>query len=88
VVSLELPRGEAPQMKVVLVQTRRVAVMRELDLELKLVAAHGLCANDARGTDTRPSPSAIWVVRRNFAGLDRCTSLLTENGFVWHLIGS
>src|SRR5216683_7445484 len=83
--SLEFPRGEAPQVKVELVQARVVAVMGELNLELELVAAHGPLANDAAGADARASPRAIRSLGGHLAGLDRCTSLLAENTFVWHL---
>jgi hypothetical protein len=86
VVSLEFPRGEAPQVEVELVQARVVAVMRELKLEFELIAAHGLFANDAAGADARASPRAIRSVGRHLAGLDRCTSLLPEKTFVWHLV--
>jgi hypothetical protein len=41
-VPLELPRGEAPDVDVELVQTRIVAVARELNLELKLGFRDGL----------------------------------------------
>src|SRR6266851_5443120 len=83
--SLEFPRGEAPQVQVELVQARVVAVMRELDLELQLVAAYGLLADDAAGADARASPRAIRSLGGHLAGFDRCTSLLAENTFVWHL---
>jgi hypothetical protein len=82
VVSLELPRGEAPYVKVEIVQAGRVAVMGELNLELQLIFPHGLPANDAGGTDTRASPRAIGAVRGKLAGLDRCPSLLAEDSFV------
>jgi len=85
VVSLELPRGKAPQVKVELVQARIVAVMRELNFELQLVAAHGLLANDAAGADAWASPRAIGSLGGHLAGLDRCPSLLAENRFLWHL---
>jgi hypothetical protein len=88
VASLEFPRGEAPQVEVELVQARAVAVVRELNLELELVAAHGLFANDAAGADARASPRAVGSLGGNLSGLDRCTSLLAENRFVWHLGGS
>jgi hypothetical protein len=86
--SLEFPRGEAPQVKVELVQARIVTVMRELNLELQLVAGDGPFADDALGADARASPGAIGLLGGNLAGLDCCTGLLTEEIFVWHLYGS
>jgi hypothetical protein len=88
VASLELPRGEAPQVNVELVQPGIVAVMGELNLELELIAAHGPLANGAGSTDARTSPCAIGSLGGHLAGLDRCASLLAENSLVWHLVGS
>jgi hypothetical protein len=85
VVSLEFPRGEAPQVKVELVEPRVVAVIRELNLELQLVAAHGLVANGAWGADSWASPRAIGPLGGNLACLKRCLGLLAESSFVWHL---
>src|SRR6266508_76727 len=86
VISLEFPRGEAPQVKVEFVQALLIAVIRELNLELQLVAAHGPLADGAGGADRRGSQRTIGSLGGHLAGLDRCTSLLAENSFLWHLV--
>jgi hypothetical protein len=74
-------------MEVVLVQARRIAVIRELNLELQLVAAHGPLANGAPGADAWPSPRAIGSLGGNLAGLDCRSGALAENSLVWHVVG-
>src|SRR5258706_10605344 len=58
-VPLKLPRGEAADVDVELVEPRIVAVAGELDLELHLLLGHGLLAHRARGANARPSPGPI-----------------------------
>src|SRR2546421_7545002 len=58
--SLQLPRGEAPRVDVVLVQAGRV-VTGELDLELHLLACHGELAHRAWRPDAGASPGAVRV---------------------------
>jgi len=62
--SLKLPRGEAPDVDVELVEARVVAVSCELNLELQFILRHWLLAYRARGTDARPSPSPIRCATR------------------------
>ena len=71
-----------------LVQSRIVTVMRELNLELQLVAAHGSPADRAGGADAWASPGAIWTSGRELAGSDSFSGLLAEKGFVCHLDAS
>jgi hypothetical protein len=71
---LELPRREAPDVDVELVQPGVVAVAAELDLELELVAGHGLVADGTCRANTRPAPGAIRSAFRERAALNRCTS--------------
>src|SRR5439155_18805544 len=58
--SLQLPRGEAPRVDVVLVQAGRV-VPGELDLELHLLTRHGELAHRAWRPDAGASPGAVRV---------------------------
>jgi hypothetical protein len=53
---LKLPCREAPDVDVELVQPGIVAVVRKLDLELKLLLAHGQLADRAGGADAWTSP--------------------------------
>jgi hypothetical protein len=82
---LELPRREAPDVDVELVQPGVVAVAAELDLQLELVASHGLVADGTCRANTRPAPGAIRLASRELAALNCCTSLRAENLFVRHL---
>src|SRR5205807_9426387 len=58
---LELPRREAADVDVVLVQPRRgsAAVTGELDLELHLGGSHRKLADRAWGADARTAPRAV-----------------------------
>ena len=61
--SLELPRREAADVNVKLVDARIVAVTSELNLELQLVALHGKGTDGAGRADTRPRPTCgrdVW----------------------------
>jgi hypothetical protein len=57
----KLPRRKAPQMDVELVQSWRVAIMGELDLEFQLVLRHGELADRAGSPDPRPTPCTVWL---------------------------
>ena len=56
---LELPRREAPDVDVELVEPGVTAVVPELDLELHLVAGRGLFAGGACCANTWPAPRPI-----------------------------
>jgi hypothetical protein len=63
-VPLELPRGEAPDVDVELVEARVVAVASELDLELQLILGYGTATDGAFDPDTRTTPSPIRCATR------------------------
>jgi hypothetical protein len=82
---LELPRREAPDVDVELVEPRIVAFTAELELELELMAGHGLVADGTCRANTRPVPGAIRSASREPVALNCCTSLRAENSFARHL---
>src|SRR5882724_12085544 len=84
---LELPGREAPDVDVVLVEARVVAVVRELDLELQLALRYGQVADRARGTDSWPAPCPIRPSVRKLPGFQHLTDLRAHKLLV-HLAGS
>jgi len=82
--SLELPRREAPDVDVELVEPGVVSVALELDLELLLVFGDGQSANGARGTDAVTSPRTRWCDRGQFPFLNGFSSFRTERYFIRH----
>src|SRR4029453_8095250 len=82
--SLELPRREAADVDVELVEPRIVAVTSELNLELQLVALHGKATDGTESADTRPAPRAVRTAGREFPSLDHCSGFLAEDLLVGH----
>src|SRR4029450_4337462 len=54
--ALELPRSEAADVDVELVQSGVVAIAGELDLELQMILRDGLAAHRAERTNSRSAP--------------------------------
>jgi hypothetical protein len=84
--ALELPRREAPDVDVVLIQTRVVAVIAELDLELHLVRRDRQGADRARSTDSWAAPSAVRSAVRELAGFQYFPGLGAYS-LLFHLAG-
>ena len=84
---LELPRREAPDVDVELVQSGIVAVTRELNLEFHLIAGHGVPAHRTESTDAGPAPCAVWPTLRKLAITDDSADLLAEDRLVGYRVG-
>src|SRR5438128_2180780 len=80
--SLELPRREALQVDVELVQPRIAAVAGELDLELHLGGLHGKLTDRTLGADARTSPGTVGPSPRELAVSDHQARLLAQAFFV------
>src|SRR5688572_15170978 len=81
--SLELPRREAADMDVVLVEPA-AAVLLELDLEFLLGLGNGQAADGAWGTDTWTSPCTVRFDSGELSMLDGCTGLRAKSLFIRH----
>jgi hypothetical protein len=79
---LELPRGEASDVHMELVQSGVVPVAGELDLELQLGLGHGLATHGAERADARPAPCPIWRPGGELPGAYRIAGLFSEAWFV------
>src|SRR5438552_11731163 len=80
--SLELPRREALQVDVELVQPRIAAVAGELDLELHLGGLHGKLTDRTLGADARTSPGTVGPSPRELAVSDHQARFLAQAFFV------
>ena len=85
---LQFPHGKAPDVDVELVQSGIVAIVRELNFELQLVASYGLLAHRTWGPDAWPAPCAIRPTSRELSGLDYCSGFCSEDRFVRQLRSS
>src|SRR4030095_7314031 len=81
---LELPRREAPDVDVELVQAGVVAVTLELDFKLQLLLRYGQVANRARGSDPGAAPCTVGTPGRQLTTPDDCSGLLAQNRLVGH----
>ena len=82
--SLELPRGEAADMDVELVEAWVVAVTSELDLELQLVALDGKPTDGTGCADARPAPCTVRRSGRELPRLDAFSGLPAEDLLIGH----
>jgi hypothetical protein len=71
-----------------LVQSGIVAIVRELNFELQLVASYGLLAHRTGSPDAWPAPCAIRPTCRELSGLDYRSGFCSEDCFVRHLRSS
>src|SRR4030095_1946740 len=81
---LELPRREAPDVDVELVQAGVVAVALELNLKLQLFPRYGQVGTRAQGSDPRAAPCTVGTTGRQLTIPDDCSGLLAQNGLVGH----
>jgi hypothetical protein len=82
---LELPRREASEVDVELVEPGIVTVAGELDLELHLVLRDGQPSDRAIGPDARPAPRAIRATDGELSALDSGSGFLPKRTFIGHL---
>lgn len=82
-VPLELPGGEAPNMKMER-QNGATAVLGELSVKFTLILAYGLLANRAGIFKIRAAPGSISRTHENAPVTDCGASKLAETGFVRH----
>src|SRR6202022_4151460 len=85
-IPLELPGCVAPDVNVVLVEARIVAVAGELNLKLHLLFGHGLLAYRARGTNARPPQvrSGAWEGSLPFwIAVRACSRRRSSSGMGW-----
>jgi hypothetical protein len=85
--TLELPGREAPDMKM----ERHLgvtAVLRELNLKLRLILAHGLLTDRAGLSKAGTAPRSISRTDGNTPVTDRGASKLAETGFIRHWLVS
>ncbi len=87
VFSLKLPRCEASDVDVELVEPGIVTVAVELDLELQLLLLYGQLADRAEGTGARTSPRMIRSSGGELSTLARYSGFLAQGLFV-HLADS
>lgn len=59
--ALELPRREAVEMEVVLVQSGEKPISLESDGDLGLVSGHGLTADDTGDSHSGTAPQPVWL---------------------------
>src|SRR5436309_933337 len=78
-VPLELPRGEATDVDVELIEPRIVAITSKLNLELQLTAPDRKITHRTRCIDTWPAPCAIRESGRELPCLDHCSGFLAES---------
>jgi len=76
-VPLELPRREAPNVNVELVEPWIVAIPSKLNLELQLILGHGPSTDGALGSDPRTAPGPIRGARGELTALDRFAGLFS-----------
>lgn len=81
---LELPRREAPDVEVILVEAGGGTIVGELDLELELVLADGQVANRAGSPDSGASPGPIWLAGGDLSVSDGDSGFVAKDGLVWH----
>jgi len=82
---LELPRREAPDVDVVLVEARVVAITRELDLELHLVALDGQFTDGTGRTDPGSAPCAVRLSAWELAIAYNGARFLAQDFLIPHL---
>jgi len=82
---LELPRREASDVNMELVESGIVAVARELDLKFHLVVRDGYPADRTGGADAGPSPCAGRGTGGQLAVSDRFSGFLAKDRLVRHL---
>jgi hypothetical protein len=83
-VALELPRREAAEVNMKPLNSRRSAVVGELNLELNLIQLDRCSTYRAGVIDPRPGPRAVGASGWQLSSTDRFSGLLAEDAFVGH----
>jgi hypothetical protein len=82
--ALELPRGIAWVVKMILIQSRRPIVPVELELNLHLVVRQRFPTERARPAASRHTEKAVRISRRQLPTADRFSGLFSEYRLVGH----
>ena len=82
-----LPRGEAPDVEVVIVEAGGPPVGAVLDFQLHLIRLHRLAAHGALRPAPRSAPCATRLHRWQLSTLDGFPGFLAQGGLVVHLAG-
>src|SRR5438445_2899605 len=82
-----LPRGEAPDVEVVIVEAGGPPFGQVLDFELHLIRLHRLAAHGALRPAPRSAPCATRLHRWQLSTLDGFPGFLAQGGLVVHLAG-
>jgi hypothetical protein len=79
--ALELPRRDAAEVKMKPLNSRRSAVVGELNLELNLILLDTCSTYRAGVIDPRPGPRAVGALGWQLSSEDRFAGLLAEDAF-------